>query len=338
MMTHEQINLRHISDMSDEDVGSLPPDVSHLWIGPSFDPHSSVSAIVANIPAHVQLLDLDLNRMPSVDPTVCITLLQRLQKLTTLSLRFKGEIGALAVAKALPYTQSLECLDIRGNRIGDAGLEAIVKAFAETETPNLLSVRHLMLSWNDLTLTGVTALARYLEQETCVLERVDLSCNNLIGDDSVQELCRALRTNTSLVELDLFCCPNMSDAGALALLECLEHSNMTLQRINLQACHKVSHERIQQVQYWTSLNRAGRRMLRDQTTPDALWADILARCHRPGHSCNSLRHLTASATASDQVYFLIREKIDLVENSGSLQPSPPPPPPPPHDDEPPKSK
>jgi hypothetical protein len=173
---------------------------------------------------------------------------------------------------------------------------------------------------------GVTALARYLEQDTCVLENLDLSCNTSIGDDSVHELCRALRTNTSLVELNLFCCLSISNAGAAAILECLEHSNTTLQCINLQACHKLSHDSIQQVQYWTALNRAGRRVLRDDTVADALWADILARCYRSRPTIR--RHCAASGTAhispSDKVFFLIRHKMDLIGNGGSQPPPSPP--------------
>jgi Ran GTPase-activating protein (RanGAP) involved in mRNA processing and transport len=321
-MMVEQLNLRHYSDISETDVGSLPAYLSHLWIGPSFGPQASVSAIVTSIPVHLQQLDMDLNRM-SFDPIVCITLFQRLHKLTKLCLRFIGEEGASAVAQAIPHTQSLECLDIRGNRIGDAGLEAIVKAFIDTPK---MSVRHIMLSWNNLTVKGVTALARYLEQDTCVLENLDLSCNTSIGDDSVHELCRALRTNTSLVELNLFCCPGISNAGAAAISECLEHHNTTLRSINLQACHKLSNDLIQQVQYWTALNGAGRRVLQDGTVADGLWADILARCYRSRHT--SKRYSAASGTAfsdSDKVYFLIRQKMDLIGKGGSQPPAPSPP-------------
>jgi Ran GTPase-activating protein (RanGAP) involved in mRNA processing and transport len=321
-MMVEQLNLRHYSEISETDVGSLPSYLSHLWIGPSFGVQTSVSAIVASIPVHLKQLDMDLNRM-SFNSTACITLLQRLHKLTKLCLRFIGEEWAYAVAQALPYTQSLECLDIRGNRIGDAGLESIVKAFIDTPKT---SVRHVMLSWNNLTVKGVSALAQYLEQDTCVLENLDLSCNTSIGDDSVHELCQALRTNTSLVELNLFCCPNISNAGAAAISECLEHHNTTLQQINLQACHKLSHDSIQQVQYWTAMNRAGRRLVRDINVADALWADILALCYLSRHL--SRRYSSASGTsfisASDKVYFLIRHKIDLIAKNGSqpLAPSP----------------
>jgi hypothetical protein len=319
-MMVEQLNLRHYSDISENDVGSLPSYLSRLWIGPSFAPQASVSAIMASIPVHLQQLDMDLNRM-SFDSIACITLLQRLQKLTKLCLRFKGEEGASAVAQALPYAQSLECLDIRENRIGDAGLEAIVKAFVDTPK---MSVRHVMLSWNNLTVKGITALVRYLEHENCVLENLDLSCNTSIGDDSVHELCRALKTNTSLVELNLYCCPNISNAGAATILECIEYNNTTLQRINLQACHKLSYDSIQQVQYWTALNRAGRHVLGDGTVADALWADILARCYRSrptSRRYSSAASGTASIGPSDKVYFLIRHKVDLIGN-GDSQPPP----------------
>lgn len=319
-MMVEQLNLRHYSEISESDVGSLPSYLSHLWIGPSFGLQTSASAIVSSIPVHLQQLDMDLNRM-SFDSIACITLLQRLRKLTKLCLRFKGEEGASAVAQALPYTQSLECLDIRGNRIGDAGLEAIVKEFIRT--PNM-SVRHLMLSWNDLTVNGVTALARYLEHDDCVLEKLDLSCNTSIGDGSVSELCRALRNNTSIVELNLFCCPNISNVGAAAISECLERNNTTLQSINLQACHKLSHDSIQQVQYWTALNRAGRRVLRDSTVFDALWANILGRCYSssPTSRGYSSPSGTTLISASDKVYYLIRQKMDLAGNGGSTPPEP----------------
>ena len=316
-MMVEQLNLRHYSEISETDVGSLPSYLSHLWIGPSFGLQTSVSAIVASIPVHLQQLDMDLNRM-SFDWDVCISLLQRLHKLTKLCLRFIGEEWALAVAQALPHTQSLECLDVRGNRIGDTGLEAIVKAFVDN--PTKMSVRHVMLSWNNLTVKGVTALARYLEQDTCVLENLDLSCNTSIGDDSVDELCRALKSNTSLVELNLFCCPNISNAGAAAISECLEQHNTTLQCLNLQACHKLSHDSIQQVQYWTAMNRVGRRIFRDDTVGDALWADILARCYRSRPTGTSKRYSSASGSsfisASDKVYFLIRHKVDLIAKGG----------------------
>jgi hypothetical protein len=121
-------------------------------------------------------------------------LLQRLHKLTKLSVSIHRREWAV-VAQALPHVIT-RVLGYSRESIGDTGLEAI-SAGVLPDTPKACSAR--LPSWNNLTVKGVTALARYWEQDTCV-QKPHLSCNTSIGDDSVDELCRAHEANRSRTE------------------------------------------------------------------------------------------------------------------------------------------
>jgi hypothetical protein len=88
---------------------------------------------------------MDLNRMPLIRKKKSLYLLQRLHKLTKPVSSTIGENG-LAVAQA-PHTIT-RVLDIRGNRIGDTGLEAINSAGVHRRTQNFTSARRAQLGKN----------------------------------------------------------------------------------------------------------------------------------------------------------------------------------------------
>ena len=231
------------------------------------------------------------------------------------------EVGALAVAEALKYHPELETLDLRGNRIQDMGIVSLVEAMESGDTPRL---RNLILGTNRFGLEGCQALARVLD--VCQLECLDLNCVEGINDDCLSLFARALYSNFHVKELNLFGCTSVTEAGARCLLECLQNNNHTLQYVNLkpkisaiatqgmliqEANISASYDQVmRQIEYWLSLNRAGRCLLHDDNAeqiPPGLWAHILAKKPRPNTLYPSSGH--------DEIYFHLRETPDICCHS-----------------------
>ena len=119
---------------------------------------------------------------------------------------------------------TLERLDLYGNRIGDAGAMALATAL-QTNT----SLKALDLRLNKIGDAGAKDLATALHTNTS-LTTLDLH-GNIIRDAGAKDLATALLTNISLTTLDLH--GNViGDAGAMALADMLRH-NKTLRRLEL---------------------------------------------------------------------------------------------------------
>jgi uncharacterized protein (TIGR02996 family) len=102
------------------------------------------------------------------------------------------DIGAIAVLGAAPFA-GLAALDLRRNRIGSAGLQALA------EMPGLASLTELRLGWNEVRDTGVKALA--LSPHLKRLRTLDLS-HNEIGGPGLRALAESANLS-GLRELDL---------------------------------------------------------------------------------------------------------------------------------------
>eukprot|EP00049_Salpingoeca_infusionum_P015668 m.306869 g.306869 ORF g.306869 m.306869 type:complete len:1382 (+) comp15926_c0_seq1:244-4389(+) len=108
-----------------------------------------------------------------------------------------GDVGAKYLAKELRFNSILTTLALSSNKIGNAGMEYIANSLYSNMTLTALD-----LSSNDIGGAGAKHLAFALAGKLFGLQRLILS-DNPIDDIGAKMLGKALRTNKSLVHLDL---------------------------------------------------------------------------------------------------------------------------------------
>eukprot|EP00536_Pseudo-nitzschia_multiseries_P015144 jgi/Psemu1/41432/gm1.41432_g len=253
-------------------------EVEELWLGPVFESPGTVLAAIETLPPSVVRLDLDLRNMLHLLPRVLPLLFSR-NHLKRLGLRVFGDTGAIEVARWIHKHPGLERLDLSGNRIGSLGARTLVDAIVARGSNNNSSndnnnnnnnsidrdsgwhLSNLNLSCNCI-LHG-DLFGQLLALDT-TLETLDLSYN-WFGDEEISDLCRGLRTNTTLRTLNLYGCNRITSRGMEALLQCVVEHNTSLHEIRLQV-HALDEEGtavVAKLEYWLGLNRAGRCLVKE---------------------------------------------------------------------------
>lgn len=296
------MNLRHCNNISVKDVQRLPECLESLWIGPSFANEQAI-LVAESLPVSLQKLDIDLTKSHGVEEQILRAVFGRLSRLTTLSVRLRGDRGAEAIANALPNSPTLKKLDLRGNRIGDRGTNIILDALRHLPDQRL---RYLNLSWCNLSNATAVALASFLEDpKYCHLEHLDLYYNTMMDNEGFQAVVQSLSTNETLKELYMFGMLKMSNASAQCLVDCLQHDNTTLLK-----CRLASHldaSIVRRLDCLLSLNQAGRRLLRQHHVPTGLWPHVLVRsAHLGRHYHCEMTHYPSS------LYYMIRNNAELI--------------------------
>jgi len=135
------------------------------------------------------------------------------------------DAGAQAVAELLAVKDSkLVTVNLTDNEVGDAGASAVARALASGS-----GVRQVLLGNNNIGNGGAAAIADVLKSNHSVTS-VQLGSNN-IGDQGAQALAAALNDNESVSDLDLSD-NNIGNAGALAVQNVLKNSK-GLNSVNL---------------------------------------------------------------------------------------------------------
>jgi hypothetical protein len=293
------INLRHrlvCNEMVDwlQSQRTARQPIEKLWLGPVFDSPETVLNAISTLPPTVKHFDLDLRNALHLVPRA-MPLLFAKRHLKSLSVRFFGDAGAMDLARWLHRHPTLEHLDLRGNRIGSMGARTIVDALIACNTHHLAN---LNLSCNCI-LHG--DLIGQLLAFTTRLHSLDLGYNWL-GDEEVKDICQGLRKNTSLRELNLFGCQRISHNGFRMLLNCIKNHNTSLHKVHLQPFDDEGRRLIKEINYWLSLNKAGRYLIKSQTPlPEGLWPKVLSKSSKdPGSLFYLVREAIApSKTGSD---------------------------------------
>ena len=105
--------------------------------------------------------------------------------------------GAEALASGLMHLESLKCLDLSQNLIGDAGIAALVSGLTTAANANL---EVLNLSDNRFSTAGIRSLSALLQSQRSTLK--ELSLNHMeVCDDWMSILAEALTNNTKLQSL-----------------------------------------------------------------------------------------------------------------------------------------
>ena len=147
-----------------------------------------------------------------------------------------GDSGAEALSKALQLNCTLTHLDLRCNRIGDLGAEALATTLLSSGTQlSQLNLRH-----NVICSSGAIAFAKALQSNTS-LTRLALGSQCLPGAGIVSSvailIAAALKSNRTLTHLDLSS-SKIGDSGATELAQSLQHHNDSLKYLDLR-CNPI---------------------------------------------------------------------------------------------------
>mmetsp|Transcript_17315 Transcript_17315/g.42064 ORF Transcript_17315/g.42064 Transcript_17315/m.42064 type:complete len:572 (-) Transcript_17315:136-1851(-) len=264
---------------------SSRPVVEELWLGPVFEDSRTILSAIKTLPSSVRSLDLDLRNALHLLPQAMPVLLRKTH-ITTLSIRFFGDAGAIELAKWIHLNPNLERLNLQGNRIGSLGARTLVDAIIASGL-HRRSLKHLNLSCNCI-LHG-DLIGQLLALSTS-LQSVDVQFNWL-GDQGVHHICQGLRKNTSLRELNLYGCQRVTKTGLETLLKCLELHNTSLHSIKAQALDEESEQLVTRIRYWTDLNKAGRYLVHSSSVPSGIWPLALQTSSTDQDQPNALYHL-----------------------------------------------
>ena len=129
-----------------------------------------------------------------------------------------ADLGAQSLARALSFNQNsmLECLSLGRNYISDQGAQFLAEMLKTNQT-----LKELWLSCNRIGDAGVRALVDALRTENKTLIILSLDWNPLISDASVDPLIAMFQVNQSLKKLDIASC-NLSSSGKAKLLKALK--------------------------------------------------------------------------------------------------------------------
>jgi hypothetical protein len=134
--------------------------------------------------------------------------------------------------------------------------------------------------------------------QNCSLEELSFdSCS--ICCEGLTAIVDALETNQTLKRLclgnnDL---PVLNRLFAPRFLRALQHSNMTLESLELLEDNYDNHLINDKLDFYLEANRCGRRHMCDLSIPITLWPEVLAKAKRP-----------------DPLYILFRERPDIFES------------------------
>lgn len=221
----------------------------------------------------------------SVDEAALKYLLSR-PSLKRMSLRFRSQQIVQSLSKCLKTSQYLEHLDLRSNFIGDQGVHVLVGGLFHS------NITSLNLGFNLIGDAGAAALAQLLADSRCNLVQLDLNCN-LIGNGGAQAISDALRGNRTLKSLVLLGNSRLSCGDPF--VECL-YTNITLEKCDLQ---RTEIENVRVIDYYLTLNRCGRSILRLGDIPCGLWPILLDR---------------VSQKSGDAMYFFCTQKPELFHD------------------------
>ena len=258
----------------DKTVAWLAKDSSsrleELWLGPVFESSGTILSVIDRLPPSVTHLDLDLRNALHLLPEVMPILFSKTQ-LTTLSVRLFGDVGAIELAKWIHRNPNLKRLDLRGNRIGSMGARAIANALSQCAH----GLSHLNMSCNCILDADMFS---HLLATTDNLETLDLGFN-WIGNAEILEICKGLKKNRSLRELNVFGCQRISDVGFQSLLDCIQTHNTSIHKIQLQAFGYRASRLKEEINIWLGRNRSGRYLLQ-QEVPAGLWPLVFRKIGR----------------------------------------------------------
>ena len=102
-----------------------------------------------------------------------VVVVREIKSLVELRTDFLGDAELVIISEVLALNTALRTIELRKNRVGDDGIEALARAIGRGGLP----IRVLLLEGNHVSAKGATALAEGLLQGKCPLEELGLSDN-----------------------------------------------------------------------------------------------------------------------------------------------------------------
>jgi Ran GTPase-activating protein (RanGAP) involved in mRNA processing and transport len=216
---------------------------------------------------HLKRLDLSQNQLGAEG---CAELVASgCHSLEMLNLSGNGidHVGAAAVGEAIGNACCLlTTMQLGQNPLGDEGITALAKGIERNSSLQILCLRH-----SDMGDAGALRLARALEHHRLV--QLTLT-RNRIGLEGALALMTASRHTKRRLDFQR----NRIDGGLDLVQELREH-NDGVEFLDVHF-NQVGVRHCREIRYWTSLNAAGRRVLRNPRFPRALWALLLSKASK----------------------------------------------------------
>jgi Ran GTPase-activating protein (RanGAP) involved in mRNA processing and transport len=177
-----------------------------------------------------------------------------------------GLLASASFANLLRSSRTISTLDVSFQACDEPlEMEVIAAALSVNTSLRMLNLSNCAISNED-----AETLCRVLcESNTTLVEL--LLARNKIDDEGIASLAELLPQMDSLKRLSLWGNP-FENEGAKALAEGLS-ANFTLEEVDLFRNFPCS----EQITYYTTLNRGGRRLMNDNRAPLGLWPLVLER-------------------------------------------------------------
>jgi len=206
--------------------------------------------------------------------------------------------GARLLCDFLKSNTSITRMIMWGNKIGDKGAEHIADMLRVNET-----IRMICLNGCEIGLQGFQHLSDALAVNN-TLRAIDLGLDEDINDEHFRKLLPGLKANRCLETLEMTGTTMTEDS--VKCMEALLHDNFYLKRLAFPQHHfdidmYIPHgpgTAWNRVQYWLTLNRCNRKIVKDEDAKLSDWVDCLIK--------------SSKYKRVDFSYFFLRNKPELM--------------------------
>lgn len=283
----------------DSDVVSLPDPVETTIINNEHIPHwlQEIGLRLRSNDDSLTNLNLNIRRLTPLTLKYLCEALRCNYTLTTLNLvnslvSHSSSIKLTPLRLGLQYQkhhEGLSVLHLSYNKLVDISELGILLQTNQSLEEVYLNYNHVGAS--------VKVVANALCHANTTLKVLHLGTNR-IDNRGAHALANMLKFNTTLTFLSLI--GNQIDHdGIVALVGALEHSNVTLESLELERNPGSSSKLLQHAKQWSLANQYGRYLLQEQDIPDGLWPHVLNTKKREHDDAN-------------RIYFFLQSKPDLM--------------------------
>ncbi|GKY96934.1 hypothetical protein MPSEU_000652400 [Mayamaea pseudoterrestris] len=271
-MELEPVSANHIASMLTNPTTTLKE--LHLGENNLADQGAGIlsAAVLSN--HSLSLLDLRSNSISAQGALTLQGMVARSTSMLSLCLNHNdlGAAGATAIARGLQQsTSTLVKLQLSGNDIQCDGCKAMAHMLRLNKTLEVLD-----LSMNDILNDGAAAIARALTRNK-TLRSINLRRND-ISDQGALTFAQSLGCMRGLKELILNK-NTMTELGGDALLDALQ-CNTEIEYLTATDDSRADRRMVP----WFRLNKAGRRIFKDENVPSALWSKVYSKAASDANS------------------------------------------------------
>lgn len=177
-----------------------------------------------NINESLEYLNLSHNKLPLEVLDILAKALSTNKDLKYLSLGYNQQNNALDASNYLSAiinrAETITHLNLEYMGLGNAGLKILLDSLT-----SYTSIKDLNIAGNGLNEESINSLSNLLQNEACNLEKLVIS-NNALSDTVFAKLCQALKTNTTVKELELESVGASGEGGGEAIALFVRENNV----------------------------------------------------------------------------------------------------------------